>query len=476
MNFLNTFWYNTSGVSSFETKWRTSANNQSITLPYESNGTYSGTIDWGDGTVVANTYANRTHTYATGADYNVIIDGECSKWNFQAVNTSASKIIEVLGWGTYSFETCKFNNCGSFIGGPVCRDLINLSPSADLSFQSCGQLTTIQNIEFWDVSNLTNTSFMFQSCIKFTGDLSNWDMSNVTNAFFMFTTAKAFNSDVSSWDTSSITNFTYMFANAESFNSDINFDLTSATNNAYGIFRGCISFNGDVSGMDTSTLTAMNNMFSDCISLNNNSMMGWDVSNVENMTSVFSGCSSFDQDFTTWDTSNVEIMFRMFSGARVFNGTVSVFDTSSVRNMISMFQVADLFNQPIGNWDVSNVTQMEQMFFQAQDFNQDISNWDVSKVHNFKGMFQGADDFDKPLTNWDIVSSNSLTMENFMLNKTFNDYSAVNYDILLSRCENGGLSNITLDMGTIKYTVSGQQRKNYLVNTKGWTISDGGLV
>jgi len=476
MNFLNTFWYNTSGASSFETKWRTSANNQSITLPYESSGTYSGTIDWGDGTVVANTYANRTHTYATGADYNVIIDGECSKWNFQAVNTSSSKIIEVLGWGTYSFETCKFTNCNSFIGGPVCRDLINLSPSADLSFQNCGQLTTIQNIEFWDISNLTNTAFMFQSCAKFTGDLSNWNMSNVTNAFFMFTTAKAFNSDVSSWDTSSITNFTYMFANAESFNSDINFDLTSATNNAYGLFTGCISFNGDVSGMDTSTLTATNFMFNGCTSLNNNSMMGWDVSNVEDMTNMFASCDSFDQDFTTWDTSNVETMFRMFSGATVFNGTVSVFDTSSVRNMTSMFQGADLFNQPIGNWNVSNVTNMEQMFYEANDFNQDISNWDVSKVNNFKGMFQGADDFDKPLTNWDIVSLFSLTMENFMFGKTFNNYSATNYDILLSRCENGGLSNITLDMGTIKYTISGQQRKNYLVNTKGWTISDGGLV
>ena len=169
-------------------------------------------------------------------------------------------------------------------------------------------------------------------------------------------------------------------------------------------------------------------------------------------------------------------MFRMFSNASVFNGTVSVFDTSSVRRMTSMFQGADLFNQPIGNWDVSNVTQMEQMFFQAQDFNQDISNWDVSNVHNFKGMFQGADAFDKPLTNWDIVSPNSLTMENFMLNKTFNDYSATNYDILLSRCENGGLSNVTLDMGTIKYTIGGQARKNNLVNNFGWTISDGGLV
>ena len=47
----------------FISVFRTTTANESITLPYVSNGTYSGTIDWGDGTVVANTYANRTHTY-----------------------------------------------------------------------------------------------------------------------------------------------------------------------------------------------------------------------------------------------------------------------------------------------------------------------------------------------------------------------------------------------------------------------------
>jgi surface protein len=166
----------------------------------------------------------------------------------------------------------------------------------------------------------------------------------------------------------------------------------------------------------------------------------------------------------------------MFFGANSFNEDIGNWDVSNVIDMSHMFYVASLFNQPIGNWDVSNVTQMDQMFYFAQDFNQDISNWDVSKVHNFKGMFQNADDFDKPLTNWDIVSTNSLTMEDFMLNKTFNNYSATNYDILLSRCEQGGLSNVTLDMGTIKYTIGGQARKNNLVNNFGWTISDGGLI
>jgi len=118
-------------------------------------------------------------------------------------------------------------------------------------------------------------------------------------------------------------------------------------------------------------------------------------------------------------------MMRMFSGATAFNGNVDIFDTSSVTDMGFMFANADAFDQDFSNWD---------------------------------------------------ISATGLSMQGFMFGKTFNNYSASNYDILLQRCQSGGLSNVTLDMGTIKYTSGGQARKNDLVNNYGWTISDGGLV
>ena len=70
------------GGDAFIATFRTTTANESITLPYLSNGTYSGTIDWGDGTVVANSYANRTHTYINSGDYDVTILGECNGFNF----------------------------------------------------------------------------------------------------------------------------------------------------------------------------------------------------------------------------------------------------------------------------------------------------------------------------------------------------------------------------------------------------------
>ncbi len=38
--------------------------NTTVELPYSPSGTYSGTIDWGDGNVTTNSYANRIHNYA----------------------------------------------------------------------------------------------------------------------------------------------------------------------------------------------------------------------------------------------------------------------------------------------------------------------------------------------------------------------------------------------------------------------------
>ena len=314
------------GPSSFETRWAIPTNNYSITLPYVQSNTYSGTIDWGDGTVVANTYANRTHTYATAGDYNVIIDGECSKWNF-ATSPSASKdeIIEVLGWGNYFFQSCNFSSCGNFIGGPACRDLIKIAPGGSFNFRSCSSLTTIQNIESWDTSNVASMTGAFLDCANFTGDLSNWDISNVTTAGLMFWNATSFNSDVSSWDTSSMTFPQAMFFNAESFNSDINFDFTS-TGDITGLFSNCDLFNGDVSGMNTSTITKLADVFKDCVSFNQ-PVDNWDVSNVANMVQLFEGADAFDQDLGSWDFSSITDMQNFMRGKTSANYSSANYDS-----------------------------------------------------------------------------------------------------------------------------------------------------
>ena len=90
----------------------------------------------------------------------------------------------------------------------------------------------------------------------------------------------------------------------------------------------------------------------------------------------------------------------MFGGNKVFNQDISKWDVSNVENMRTMFVDAESFNQPIGEWDVSNVENMFRMFNVASSFNQDLSKWDVSNVKNCDVFCYLADSWTLPKPNF----------------------------------------------------------------------------
>ena len=94
-----------------------------------------------------------------------------------------------------------------------------------------------------------------------------------------------------------------------------------------------------------------------------------------------------------WDVSNVKDMSYMFSAAVSFNQPIDNWDVSNVKDMSYMFSGAGSFNQPIDNWDVSNVESMSDIFGGAKTFNQPLEKWDVSNVEDMSGMFRGAESF-----------------------------------------------------------------------------------
>lgn len=129
-----------------------------------------------------------------------------------------------------------------------------------------------------------------------------------------------------------------------------------------------------------------------------------DVSNVENMTGMFFGAKSFNQDIGSWNVSNVKYFDSMFSGALSFNQNINNWDVSNAVRMNSMFRHAESFNQPLDKWNVSNVSLMGFMFYGAVSFNQDISMWDTTNVEYMRRMFDGALSFNQNIDNWNISS------------------------------------------------------------------------
>ena len=73
----------------------------------------------------------------------------------------------------------------------------------------------------WDVSLITDMSYLFEQKQNFNEDISNWNVSSVTTMYAMFALAFDFNQPLNDWNTSSVTNMGYMFYYATEFNQDI---------------------------------------------------------------------------------------------------------------------------------------------------------------------------------------------------------------------------------------------------------------
>jgi surface protein len=453
-------------VSTWDTTKAGSASN-TVVIPLLSGGTYSGTIDWGDGNSDALSYANRTHVYASSGIYNVTISGTIGGFQFNNGGDKL-KITGISNWGTLDITTNR-----SFLG---CKNL-------DISATDQPILTS------------TNLSFMFRDCDLSTFNPSNWDVSHITNMSYMFaglnqTTNQKFNGDISGWDVSSVTNMIGMLSWTALFNQPLNnWDVSNAAIGTsspvdFGMFQGAKAFNQPLDNWDVSNKTDFAKLFNGATVFNQN-LGAWDMSSAINLELMFSGCTAFNNggsdSINDWDVSNV-LTFGVaaggggggiFSSCIVFNQPLNNWDTSSATNMSQMFNNATLFNQDISNWDTSGVTRMSQMFQRASAFNQPIGSWNTSSLLYVDWMFHLDYAFNQDISSWDV---NQVILFNttFMLGVIL---STANYDALLIAWDAQGAMSYsgTVNFGGSKYTAGGaaEAARTSLINKWGG-ITDGG--
>lgn len=194
-----------------------------------------------------------------------------------------------------------------------------------------------------------------------------------------------------------------------------------------GVFYGCANLDlGAVTDIPIlSSMTSLDSFFRDATSISSIPFIeNWQVSNIIDFGGMFSN-TLFNVDLSSWDVSNGQNFSDMFNGATFFNSNIGAWNTSNALNMNSMFSNATAFNQDIGNWNVSNVI----------DFN------------------------------------------NFMLGKTDLNYSSANLNSIYNNWSLLSVQpNLTIDFGTIKYTLAGQSGRDILtLSPNNWIINDGGL-
>ena len=162
-------------------------------------------------------------------------------------------------------------------------------------------------------------------------------------------------------------------------------DYTKSTKSMFSYNKDITDLSGYIDFENTSNVTNMSSMFTGCSSLTTIPL--FDTRNVTNMSYMFSSCSSLTT-IPLFDTRNVTNMSYMFSSCSSLT-TIPLFDTRSVTNMSYMFKI-----QPgdttklttIPQLDMSNVTDTSQMFSSCSSLTE-VPPLNTSNVTNMSSMF-----------------------------------------------------------------------------------------
>ena len=214
-------------------------------------------------------------------------------------------------------------------GGGSLKTLLDATESCSYLFYKYQGISIDGLISYNDTSNVTNMSYMFNSCYKLT-TIPPLNTSNVTDMSSMFSSCYKLTT-IPPLNTSNVTNMSYMF------------------NSCYKLTT--------IPPLNTSNVTDMSSMFSNCSNLTTIPQL--DTSKVTNMSSMFYSCSNLTT-IPPLNTSNVTNMSNLFGNCRNLT-TIPELNTSNVTNMRRMFDYCpELTTIPL--LDMCSCTSANDMF------------------------------------------------------------------------------------------------------------------
>jgi surface protein len=304
-------------------------------------------------------------------------------------------------------------------------------------------------IEVWDTSQVTNMASLFLSKATCNPDVSQWDVSGVTTMASMFENAASFNQDLGSWDVSGVTTMHSMFGTTGSSSFEgiglANWDVSSVTgmNQMFeyvsvadlDLSTWCVESVGFFFAFGCQDCLARPVFGAPCVARNlvrtdadlDDAVSEWETGNRDNAYRLYGPISD-------WNTSQVTDMSLLFAGMTTFNDDISSWDTSGVTTMAGMFEDVNDFDQDLGSWDVSSVTTMDSMFrnsgtstiADSKFTGTGLANWEVSSVTSMNRMFyfQGNTLFQEDLSSWDVSQVTDMDVMFFGATAAVMDLSA----------------------------------------------------
>jgi len=236
-------------MRAFITKWKVNRNGtDSVTIPVFSGETYDYTVDWGDGTVSKNQTGSANHSYKdTSKNYTIKIWGKFPRIYFGEDLEEEPSILSIEQWGDIEWSSMAkaFKQC-SFLKGNA-KDTPDLSNVTDMSEMFAGISQFVYDYDYQTRIN------------SFNQDINNWDVSNVTNMSKLFYLSD-FNQSLDNWDVINVTDMSKMFAGFHEYVEDMEYtqEIDSPPPTLIDIPS---KFNQDISSWDVSNVTNMKDMF-----------------------------------------------------------------------------------------------------------------------------------------------------------------------------------------------------------------------
>lgn len=191
------------------------------------------------------------------------------------------KFVDTLSFPNYQGKLIKITRWGDVPWGTMDSTIVN---APNVSFEP-------QDVP--NLSEMTSLAHAFQGAqFDSLPHMSEWDVSNITDMSFMFAGASNFNQDLSNWNTNNVSNMNFMFAGAGSFN-----NLQNNGDQMEKVAEG-------IGDWDVSKVTSMRGMFQGATNFNQD-IGDWDVSKVTNMRDMFLNATSFNQNLGDWDVSKI---------------------------------------------------------------------------------------------------------------------------------------------------------------------------
>ena len=181
------------------------------TAPAEAYNDWNYTLDEENNIITLNyyiglDYANPKKDVIVYANY--VIDGKTYKTQIKSNDVNAT--VNTAYMFNNNFNYAQYIETIQFSGGIDMSNVTNMS----YMFNSCTKLTSVDFGTDFNTKNVTNMAQMFNNCTSLTSlDVSDFDTSNVTNMSGMFSSCRALTDlDLSNFDTSKVTDMQFMFS------------------------------------------------------------------------------------------------------------------------------------------------------------------------------------------------------------------------------------------------------------------------